>query len=128
VRTAARIVLVAELFVVLFAGLVARGLSDASGWTVLWVCLAVVAVCIAAVATLECGIVGFVLGSIVQVLLLAATYWIHLMAVVGAVFAALWVIALVQGKRAEEMRVFATESAERIRAQEEREGGGPVDG
>jgi hypothetical protein len=128
VRTAARIVLVGELFVVLFAGLVARGLSDASGWAVLWVCLAVVALCIAAMATLERGIVGFVLGSVVQVLLLASTFWIHLMAVVGAVFTALWVIALVQGKRAEEMRVFAMESAERIRVQEERARGGPVDG
>jgi Protein of unknown function (DUF4233) len=128
VRTAARIVLVGELFVVLFAGLVARGLSDASGWAVLWVCLAVVALCIAAIATLERGIVGFVLGSVVQVLLLAATYWIHLMAVVGAVFAALWVVALVQGKRAEEMRAFAMDSAERIRAQEERDGVGPLDG
>ena len=64
---AARIVLVGELFVVLFAGLVARGLSDASGYTVLWVCLGVVALCVAAMATLNRGIVGFVLGSIVQV-------------------------------------------------------------
>jgi hypothetical protein len=110
-RMAARIVLVGELFVVLFAGLVAHGLSDASGWAILWVCLAVVALCVAAMATLKRGRVGFVLGSVVQVALLAATYWIHLMAVVGIVFAALWTVALVQGKRAEEIRAAAMRSA-----------------
>jgi hypothetical protein len=114
-RMAARIVLAGELFVVLFAGLVARGLSDASGYAVLWVCLGVVALCIAAMATLHRGVLGFVLGSIVQVLLLASTYWVRLMAVVGVVFAALWVVALVQGKRAEVMRAFAEEQAERMR-------------
>jgi hypothetical protein len=114
-RMAARIVLVGELFVVLFAGLVARGLSDASGYAVLWVCLGVVALCIAAMATLNRGILGFVLGSIVQVLLLVSTYWVSLMAVVGVVFATLWVVALVQGKRAEVMRAFAEEQAERMR-------------
>ncbi len=66
-------------------------------------------------ATLNRGIVGFVLGSIVQVLLLASTYWIQLMAVVGVVFATLWVVALVQGKRAEVMRAFAAEQADRMR-------------
>ena len=54
--------------------------------------------------------VGFVLGSIVQVLLLASTYWIHLMAVVGVVFTALWVVALVQGKRADELRAAAIQA------------------
>jgi hypothetical protein len=113
-RTAARIVLSGELFVVLFAGLVARAQSDVSGYTVLWVCLAVVALCIAAMATLKRGLLGYVLGSLVQVALLASTYWVHLMSVVGAVFTGLWVVALLQGKRADEMRAFAIESAERL--------------
>ena len=107
---AARIVLVGELFVVLFAGLVARGLSDASGWAILVVCLVVIALCLAAMATLHRGSVGFVLGSIVQVLLLASTYWIHLMGVVGVVFTALWIVALVQGRRADELRAAAIEA------------------
>ena len=112
-RTAARVVLSGELFVVLFAGLVARAQSDVSGYTVLWVCLAVVVLLIAAMATLKRGLVGYVLGSLVQVALLASTYWIHLMSVVGAVFTGLWLVALIQGKRADEMRAFAIESAER---------------
>jgi hypothetical protein len=101
---AARIVLIGELFVVLFAGLVARAQSGVPGWTVLWVCLAVVVLSIFAMGTLKRGNLGFVLGSLVQVLLLVSTYWIHLMAVVGLVFAALWVTALVQGRKAEEIR------------------------
>jgi Protein of unknown function (DUF4233) len=118
-RMAARIVLVGELFVVLFAGLVARAQTDVGGWTVLAVCLVVVALCIIAMGTLSRGSVGFVLGSVVQVGLLASTFWIHLMGVVGVVFATLWGIALVQGKRADEMRAFAIESAERLRELDE---------
>jgi hypothetical protein len=114
VRTAARVVLSGELFVVLFAGLVARAQSDVSGYTVLWVCLAVVVLLIAAMATLKRGLLGYVLGSLVQVALLASTVWIHLMSVVGAVFTGLWLVALIQGKRADEMRAFAIESAERL--------------
>jgi Protein of unknown function (DUF4233) len=116
---AARIVLVGELFVVLFAGLVARAQTDVGGWTVLAVCLVVVALSVVAMGTLSRGSVGFVLGSLVQVGLLASTFWIHLMGVVGVVFATLWGIALVQGKRADEMRLFAIESAERMRELDE---------
>jgi hypothetical protein len=104
VRSAASIVLGGELFVVLFAALVARGLSDASGRAVLVVSLVVFGLIVAAMATMRRPPVGFVLGSLVQVALLASTYWVHLMALVGLIFAGLWVLALVQGHRVDLIR------------------------
>jgi uncharacterized membrane protein AbrB (regulator of aidB expression) len=104
VKSAASIVLGGELFVVLFAALVARTLSDVSGRTVLIVSLVVVALIIAAMATMRRPPAGFVLGSVVQAALLASTIWIHLMAVVGLIFTGLWVVALVQGHKVDLIR------------------------
>jgi hypothetical protein len=103
-RTAASVVLSGELFVVLFAALVARALSDVDGWTVLVVSLVVVALIVVAMGTMRREPVGYVLGTAVQVALLAATYWVHLMLVVGLIFAALWVVALVQGRKVDQVR------------------------
>lgn len=103
-RSAASIVLGGELFVVLFAALVARALSGVSGRAVLVVSLVVVALVIAAMATMRRPPTGYVLGSVVQVALLASTYWIHLMAVVGVIFTGLWVLALVQGHKVDLIR------------------------
>jgi hypothetical protein len=114
-RMAARIVLGGELFVVLFAGLVARSLAAVPGSTILVVCLAVVVLCLAAMATMKRGNLGFVLGSVVQLALLASTAWIHLMSLVGIIFTVLWVVALMQGRRADEMRALAADSAQRQR-------------
>jgi uncharacterized membrane protein YGL010W len=104
VRSAASIVLGGELFVVLFAALVARGLSDASGRTVLVVSLVMVVLIFAAMVTMRRPPTGFVLGSVVQAALLASTFWIHLMAVVGLIFTGLWVLALVQGHKVDQIR------------------------
>ncbi|MFL6100566.1 MAG: DUF4233 domain-containing protein [Actinomycetales bacterium] len=103
-RSAASIVLGGELFVVLFAALVARALSGVAGWTVLVVSLVVVALIVAAMATMRREPVGYVLGSLVQGALLASTYWIHLMVAVGLIFTALWVVALVQGRKVDQVR------------------------
>jgi hypothetical protein len=103
-RSAASIVLSGELFVVLFAGLVARSLSGVDGWTVLAVSLVVVALIVAAMATMRREPVGYVLGSVVQAALLASTFWVHLMVVVGLIFTALWVVALVQGRKVDQVR------------------------
>ena len=89
---------------VLFAGLVARSLSGVDGWTVLVVSLVVVALIVVAMGTMRREPVGYVVGSVVQAALLAATYWIHLMLVVGLIFAALWVLALVQGHKVDQIR------------------------
>lgn len=103
-RPAASIVLSGELFVVLFAALVARGLEDASGRSVLVVSLVVTFLIVAAMATMRREPIGYVLGSVVQVALLASTYWIHLMAVVGLIFVGLWLVALIQGHKVDQIR------------------------
>jgi hypothetical protein len=103
-RMAASVVLGGELFVVLFAALVARALSDVDGWTVLAVSLVVVALIVVAMGIMRRAPVGYVLGSIVQAALLAATYWVHLMLAVGLIFTALWVVGLVQGHKLDRQR------------------------
>jgi Protein of unknown function (DUF4233) len=103
-RTAASVVLSGELFVVLFAALVARALSDVDGRTVLAVSLVVVALIVVAMGMMRREPLGYVLGTAVQVALLAATFWVHLMLVVGLIFAALWVVALVQGRKVDQVR------------------------
>jgi hypothetical protein len=103
-KSAASIVLSGELFVVLFAALVARAQSGLDGWTVLVVSLVLVVLIIAAMATMRRPPTGYVLGSLVQAALLGSAYWIHLMAVVGLIFTALWVVALVQGHKVEQIR------------------------
>src|SRR5262249_53499097 len=103
-RSAASVVLGGELFVVLFAALVARALSGVSGWTVLVVALVVIALIVVALGTLRREPVGYAAGSVVHAALLASTFWVHLMAVVGAIFTALWVVALVQGRRIDQLR------------------------
>jgi hypothetical protein len=103
-RSAASIVLSGELFVVLFAALVARALSGVDGRTVLGVSLVVTLLIVAAIATMRREPTGYVLGSMVQAVLLASTYWISLMAVVGLIFTALWVVALVQGHKVDQIR------------------------
>jgi uncharacterized protein DUF4233 len=103
-RSAASIVLGGELFVVLFAALVARTLSGVSGRTVLVVSIVVVVLIIAAMATMRRPPTGYVLGTVVQAALLASAYWIHLMVFVGLIFIALWVVALVQGRKVDQIR------------------------
>jgi hypothetical protein len=103
-RSAASIVLSGELLVVLFAALVARALSGVDGWTILVVSLVVAVLIVAAMATMRRPPVGYVIGSVVQAALLASTYWIPLMAVVGLIFTALWVVALVQGNKVDQIR------------------------
>jgi ABC-type enterobactin transport system permease subunit len=98
------VVLSGELFVVLFAALVARALSGVDGWTILVVSLVVVVLIVAAMATMRRPQTGYVLGSVVQAVLLGSTYWIPFMAVVGLIFTALWVVALVQGHAVDQIR------------------------
>ncbi len=45
---------------------------------------------------------GYVVGSILQVLIIGYGFWLSAMFVVGGLFAALWVFSLVAGTRAEQ--------------------------
>lgn len=93
-------VLLGEVLVVGFAALVAKDLSDVSGGVLALIAGGVAVLCVVAAGLLRSR-AGYVLGWLVQVLLLVSAFWVPLMLVVALVFAALWVLALVQGSRAD---------------------------
>ena len=64
--------------------------------------------------------VGYLLGWLVQLLLVATAVWVPVMLFIGLAFAALWVVALVQGSRADALtaRRSAPEPLERSLSKE----------
>lgn len=105
-------VLVSEAFVVFFATLVAYGLRLAEPGTVWAVGGGAAVLCLVA-ASLQRSRVGLVLGSLVQVGLIAAGAVLSMMFIVGTLFAALWVTGVVLGRRID------SERAERAAAGED---------
>lgn len=105
-------VLTLEAFVVLFAALVGHGLRLAQPGLVWSVAGVGVLLCLLA-AGLVRRRAGLVLGSAVQVALLVAGMAIPMMYVVGGIFAAIWVVALLLGRRID------TERAQRAAIGEE---------
>jgi hypothetical protein len=101
-------VLTFEIFVVVFAALVAFGLRQPdTNVGVIWaVAGAGVLLCLVAAALVRHP-AGLWVGSLVQVLLIASGVVLPTMYIVGVVFAALWVAAIVLGRRID------TERAER---------------
>lgn len=99
-RSFAAMVLVGEVLVVGFAALVAKDLSGVSGRTV-----AVAAGVTAVLALLAAGLlrsrVGYLLGWLVQVVLVVSGVWVPMMFFVGIVFAVVWGFVLVAGGRAD---------------------------
>ncbi len=89
-----------EALVVFFAGLVAKNLPDLSTGTALWVSGLLALACLVTAGLLRRPF-GYVLGSILQVGVLALGFWVPDMFGVGAVFVLLWVLALVLGRRVE---------------------------
>lgn len=97
-KTLAMSVLVGEVFIVLFASLVAFGLRLAEPGVV-WA--------VGGAAMVACGVCsgllarrfGYVLGSVIQALLLLSGFVLPMMFVVGAVFAIIWFVALRVGGR-----------------------------
>jgi hypothetical protein len=99
-RIMAATTLSCEALVVLFAGLVAKDLSSLSLGAALGITSALAVGCLLAAAMLR-GRSGYVLGSAIQVLVFGFGFWVHSMFFLGAVFAALWVLAIVLGTRAQ---------------------------
>ncbi|HLT82688.1 MAG TPA: DUF4233 domain-containing protein [Phototrophicaceae bacterium] len=105
--------LISEAFVVLFAGLVVYGLEllpvtallVGGGVLALWA--------IVAGALVRRGVAGYVLGSMLQLALVATGIVVPMMFIVGAVFAILWLVSLRVGGQIDAERV--------VREQEERE-------
>jgi hypothetical protein len=92
-RVLAATVLSFEALVVLFAGLVAKDLSSVSPAVALSASGGLALACLVCVALLRTP-VGYVLGTLLQVAVLAAGFWVPVMFFLGLVFAGLWVIAL----------------------------------
>ncbi|MFN8076072.1 MAG: DUF4233 domain-containing protein [Kineosporiaceae bacterium] len=97
-RTLAASVLAFEALVWLFAGLVGKDLADVPPAAALSVGLALMVVCVLVAGALRRP-GGYAAGWVLQVLMLAAGWWLPAMWVVGVAFAALWWTALRQGGR-----------------------------
>ena len=102
-RQFAATILVLEAFVVVFAGLVAFGLREVDP--------AVIGIGGGALVlslVLAAGILrrpgGYVVGSVLQVAMLATAFAVPMMIVVGLIFVALWVTALRLGGRIDRER------------------------
>ncbi len=101
-RVLASSVLVFEALVIFFATLVASDLSDLDP-TTLWL--------VGCGASLACLVVAgllrhrwaYVLGSALQVLVIGAGFVVTAMFFLGALFAALWVVAIVLGRRVQRL-------------------------
>lgn len=91
-------VLVSEVLIVLFASLVAHGLRLADLGVVWGVGGAAMVAC-ALCAGLLRRRAGYVLGTVVQVLLLASGFLLPMMFVVGVIFGVLWVASVQLGGR-----------------------------
>ena len=103
-------VLVAEAFVVFFGMLVASALTDLPQGVVLTAGLAAALACL-----LVAGMLGrpgaYAVGSVLQVLLVATGFVVPAMFVMGGLFAALWVTALVLARRVERIQASGAYSA-----------------
>lgn len=102
-RQFASTILVLEAFVVLFAALVAYGLREVDPAVVLLGGGALVLSLVLAAGVLRRP-GGYVVGSVLQVALLATALVVPMMLVVGVIFVALWVTALRLGARIDRER------------------------
>ena len=102
-RVMAASTLVLEALVVALAGLVARDVSHVAAATALTVHGVLAVVCVL-VAGLLRNRVGYVVGSVLQVAVVATGLWVPVMLAIGWIFALLWIAALVVGRRVERER------------------------
>lgn len=102
-RQFAATILALEAFVVVFAGLVAFGLREVDPAMV-----GIGGGALALSLLLAAGVLrrpfGYVVGSVLQVPLLATAFVVPMMIVVGVIFVALWVVALRLGGRIDRER------------------------
>jgi hypothetical protein len=103
VRGIAAAVLVFEGLVVFFAALVALDLSDVDQATVWWTGGSVAVACVVTAGLLRRPW-GYVVGSLLQVLVVAAGVVVPVMYFLGLVFAALWFLALHLGRKVERLQ------------------------
>lgn len=106
-----------EIFVIVFAALVAFGLRE-PGTSVgpIWAVAGGGALLCLIAAGLVRRPVGLWLGSLVQVLLIASGLVVPSMYLVGVVFAVLWVVAIVLGRRIDVERAERAALEDRLSA------------
>lgn len=106
-RGAAAALLGLEAIVALLAALAAvttTDLAPALGWAGAGL---LALLCVAAAATLRRGSIGLILGSAAQVLAVASGFLVPVMFFLGAVFAGLWIMAIVLGRRIESVQALS---------------------
>lgn len=101
-RLFAMLVLLGEALVVGFATLVAKDLAGVGRGTALLAGGILAVLCLLAAGLLRSRI-GYLLGWLIQVLLIASALWVPVMLFLGLAFGALWVTGLVQGSRADQL-------------------------
>ena len=102
-RTMAAAMLTLESFAVFFAGLVAKDLSDLGVGRALALPGGLALACLVVAGLLRLR-AGYLLGSLLQVAVIATGYWVRSMYAVGALFALLWFVALWVGTKVEQER------------------------
>lgn len=102
-RGIAASVLVFEGLVVFFATLVALDLSDVDDATLWWVGGSVSVACVVAAALLRRPW-GYVVGTALQVVVVATGVVVPVMFFLGLVFAGLWFLVLYLGRRVEQVQ------------------------
>jgi Protein of unknown function (DUF4233) len=103
-------VLVFEGLVVFFATLVAKDLSDVDDATVWWVGGTAAVACVVLAGFLRRRW-ALVVGSGLQLLIIGAGVVVPTMFLLGAVFAALWFLAIYLGRRVERLDAAARTAA-----------------
>lgn len=112
-RVLAASILVLEAFVLLFAALVAKDLSDLSAAVALGGGGGLAVACLLTAGLLR-GRAGYAAGWVMQAILVLTGLVVPMMFGIGLLFAALWVVALYQGARIERERAYvAARLAER---------------
>jgi hypothetical protein len=111
VRGIGAAVLVFEGLVVFFATLVALDLSDIDHAT-LWLVGGTASVACVVLAALLRRRWAFAAGSVLQVLVIGTGVVVPVMFFLGAVFAGLWILAIVLGRRVERLNAAAAPEQE----------------
>lgn len=96
----ARSVLIMEIFVMGFAMLIAKDQHDSFS---IWTAVVIVLFVFFALGSLKSKL-GWVLGWIAQLAMIAYGYFVFTMYFMGVIFLALWVAAIVVGRKGEAIR------------------------
>ena len=104
-RTIAATILVLEAFVLFFAALVAKDLSDLSPSTALLGGGGLALLCVLTAGLLRVR-AAYVLGWLLQAVMIATGFVVPMMFGIGLIFTALWVFGLYAGARVERERAI----------------------